>query len=181
MSTRNLLGDRILVVGSPGAGKTSLSRQIAKELGHPHIELDDLYWGEDWTPVPLEQWQNMLRSALAGERWIVDGHYGDSLALRLQLADSVVYLDLPTHICLWRVARRAFSRLLGDRLSLPRLVRAHPRPRANHRFLRFARFVVGFRRRERPKLVWLLRGHPRVVRLASPREVQEFEWRLRSC
>lgn len=169
------------MVGSPGAGKSSLSRQIARALGHPHVELDDLYWGEDWTPVALQQWQHMLQGTLAGERWIVDGHYGDSLALRLQHADSVVHLDLPTHICLWRVSRRAVSRLLGDRLSLPRLVRAQSRPRANHRFWRFARFVVGFRRHERPKLVLLLQGHPRVVRLASPREVQEFEWRLRSC
>ena len=43
---------RIVVVGSSGAGKTSLARRLAAQLGVPHIELDALHFAEDWIEVP---------------------------------------------------------------------------------------------------------------------------------
>ncbi len=38
------LGQRIVVVGTTGSGKTTLAAQLALIAGCPHIELDALHW-----------------------------------------------------------------------------------------------------------------------------------------
>ncbi|WP_369818123.1 hypothetical protein [Acidovorax sp. Root219] len=66
---------RYVIVGTSGAGKSTFAAALAHATGSPHIELDALYWGPEWTAVPHEQFEARVRSATEGECWVADGNY----------------------------------------------------------------------------------------------------------
>lgn len=97
---------RVLVIGSPGAGKSTLSHELAARTGLPLFHLDKLFWRPGWVERDREEGCAELAQVLAGERWIIDGNYGSTMPMRLARADTVVWLDYPTSLCLARVFRR---------------------------------------------------------------------------
>jgi len=107
-------GRRISVVGCSGAGKTTLSRRLAAQLGYRHIELDALYHQPDWQTLPTEQFQSQVAEAIRGDGWVVEGNYSAARPLVLEHADMVIWLDVPRPTVmrqvLWRTLRRLFSR-----------------------------------------------------------------------
>ncbi|WP_428001083.1 hypothetical protein [Acidovorax sp.] len=66
---------RYVIVGTSGAGKSTFAAALVQATGCPHIELDALYWGPEWTAVPHEQFEARVRSATEGECWVADGNY----------------------------------------------------------------------------------------------------------
>jgi adenylate kinase family enzyme len=98
--------ERVLVIGSGGAGKSSFAAALAGKLGLPLIHLDAEYWSAGWTPTPPEEWAERVRALADRPRWVMDGNYGGTLELRLERCDTVVFLDLPPALCLWRVVKR---------------------------------------------------------------------------
>lgn len=105
---------RIHVVGTSGSGKTTLARQIAERLDIPYVELDALHWEPDWTPADKAILRARVTDALAGGAWVVDGNYTALHDLTLARADTLIWLDYPLPVVLWRVttrtARRYFAR-----------------------------------------------------------------------
>lgn len=102
---------RILVVGSPGAGKSTFSKHLAARLGLPLTHLDDLYWNPGWQKVERGLWLSRLRVALAGERWVIDGNFAGTLLQRAYHADTVIFLMPPRLLCLCRAfTRQALGR-----------------------------------------------------------------------
>lgn len=97
---------RILVIGSPGAGKSTLSHELAARTGLPLFHLDKLFWLSGWVERDRDEGRAELAEVLAGERWIIDGNYGSTLPMRIARADTVVWLDYPTWRCLGRVFKR---------------------------------------------------------------------------
>ena len=97
---------RVLVIGSPGAGKSTLARALATRTGLPLHNLDRMHWLPGWIERDRAAGLAELRGVLAQERWIIDGNYGSSLPERLTRADTVVWLDYPTSLCLARVFKR---------------------------------------------------------------------------
>jgi adenylate kinase family enzyme len=114
---------RVLVIGSGGAGKTTLSLRIAQRTGLPVIHLDSLYWRPGWVPTPAEEWQRAIADLVQRPRWIMDGNYGGTLETRLAAADTVVFLDVPRLLCLRRVLER---RIRHDAQSRPSLASGCP-------------------------------------------------------
>jgi adenylate kinase family enzyme len=100
---------KIAVVGTSGSGKTTVARRLAEHHGVPHVELDALHWGPNWSEPSVEEFRARVERALSSPGWIADGSYhgklGDSV---LERADLVVWLDPP----LWTIAGRIWSRTL---------------------------------------------------------------------
>ena len=94
------IGSRILVIGCPGAGKSTFSRKLRARTGLPLIYLDMLFHNPDRTTVSNEEFDAKLWAALEKPRWIIDGNYIRTLEMRLEEADTVFLFDLPTEVCL---------------------------------------------------------------------------------
>ena len=102
---------RIHVVGSTGSGKTILAAEISARLEIPHIELDSLYWQENWQGAEDEIFLASLRDALSGDAWVVDGNYSRTRPLIWERVDTVVWLDYPLRVNLGRLLRRSLKRI----------------------------------------------------------------------
>ena len=173
MHERNIPFRRIAVIGSSGAGKSTLSRTLGALLGLPIVHLDKEYWQPGWVEPDRDGWNARLADLTARPEWIIDGQYGSSLLPRLQRADLAIFLDLPTRVCLWRIARRTIGTYGRVR---PDMGEGCPE-RIN---LEFLHFVATFRRLQRPKIVAALGGsRVRTVWLRSRREQAAFGVALR--
>jgi adenylate kinase family enzyme len=74
--------------------------------GNPPVHLDGLCYDQDGKPLDKEQFAALQRDLVTAPRWIIDDNYASSLPIRLQAADTVIFLDLPAWTCLWGIARR---------------------------------------------------------------------------
>lgn len=97
---------KILVIGSPGSGKSTFSRALSALTGISLCYLDLLWHLPDRTTVSEEEFDRRLSDVLKGERWIIDGNYLRTLEVRLQSCDTVFLLDYPVEICLAGVRQR---------------------------------------------------------------------------
>jgi adenylate kinase family enzyme len=83
-----------MIVGPGGAGKSWLAKRIAERTGLPLIHLDREYWRPGWIETPKPAWKARVAEIVARERWVMDGNYGGTLALRMARADTIVFLDV---------------------------------------------------------------------------------------
>lgn len=98
---------RILVIGSPGSGKSTLSQRLAAMLDLPYIPMDrEFFWLPGWEMRTRDEARQLIAEAVTAERWLIDGTGANSLDLRLPHAELVIWLKLPRALCLWRVVRR---------------------------------------------------------------------------
>ncbi len=107
------LGRRIIVTGLAGSGKSTFSLALAARTGLPVIHLDLQFWKPGWVAPSETEWREKQWAVLAGDEWIADGNYRETLDLRLERADSVVFLDMPWPLCAGRAFRRGF-RMPGE-------------------------------------------------------------------
>ena len=97
---------RIAIIGSAGTGKSTLARRLGELTGLSVVHLDALYWHPGWLATPDEEWDAIVREIVSRESWITDGNYGRTMEPRLERADTVLFLDFPRVVCLWRVFKR---------------------------------------------------------------------------
>lgn len=164
---------RVAIIGSGGAGKTTLAHALGEKTGLPVVHLDRLYWNAGWVETPYEKWLGRQNSFLAQDCWIVDGNYGSTMDVRLAAADTVIFLDLPRLRCLWRIFKR---RLKYHNRSRPDMTEDCPERLTGE----FLRFVWTYPETRRPVILDKLRGleGKQVIRLQSVREVEIFLARL---
>ncbi len=166
------LGQRILLVGSGGAGKSTLARQLGDISGLPVVHLDAVYWQPGWVVTPKEAWQHTVETLVQPERWIIDGNYSSTFEQRLAAADTVIFLDYPWWLCLARVLRRWWTYRGRTRPDLGSGCAEHF---PDGEFLRW--ICHDFPRRNRPRLLGLLEEHKDGLRILihrSPRETRRW-------
>ena len=162
---------RILVIGSPGAGKSTLASRLAGRLNLPLIHLDREYFGPGWTMPSKEQWRERVKALAAQPAWVMDGNYASTFDLRVPRATAIIWLDLPRWKCslsvLWRVVRN-YGR------PRPDLGTAGP-----ERFdWSFMRWIWSYPRKMRPKTIRMLqrlRPDQRVYVLRSHSDIPALE------
>ncbi len=103
---------RIVIVGSSGAGKSTLAHKLAEKLGVPHVELDALHWGPNWTSTPMEILGPRVAAALAGDGWTVSGNYLKLRDIVWSRADRIIWLDYPMTLVMWWILRRTIRRCI---------------------------------------------------------------------
>ncbi len=105
---------RIVVVGTSGSGKTTLAQQISEGIGIPHVELDALHWGPNWTETPNDLFLERIAKVLQGKTWVVDGNYSEARDIIWGSADSLVFLDYTFWLVMSRIVRRTFRRVFSQ-------------------------------------------------------------------
>ena len=161
---------RILVIGSGGAGKSTLARQVAERLALPIVHLDARYWHAGWTTTPKDEWAREVARLIAGDAWVMDGNYSGTLDLRIPAADTVVFLDVPRLVCLWRVVKRRMEFRNRSRPDMP--------PECPERLTwQFIDWIWRYPRRQRPRVLERLRAvaaEKRVIILTSSGDAARF-------
>ena len=97
---------RVIVIGSPGSGKSTFARKLRDKTGLPLIYLDMLYHNPDRTTVGRGEFDARLNEIVKREEWIIDGNYQRTLSLRFDACTDVFFFDLPVEECLAGAASR---------------------------------------------------------------------------
>ncbi|MFO1310990.1 MAG: AAA family ATPase [Burkholderiales bacterium] len=122
-----MIGPRIVVIGTSGAGKSTFARKLASSLRCDYVELDTLHWDANWTEREQPDFEARVRARTAGDRWVVDGNYSSVRHLTWARATDIVWLDFSRTVVWSRVIRRTLWRSAvreelwaGNRESLAR-------------------------------------------------------------
>jgi adenylate kinase family enzyme len=167
---------RVLIIGSPGAGKSTFARRFGAATGLRVVHLDRLYWKPNWVEPTKEEWRKKVEEILQGESWIIDGNYSGTLDLRIQRADTAIFLDFSPAVCVWRILKRAAFYRKGKRLDSA--------VGCDEKFdWEFVKLTWKYPTRSKPKVESMLescRDKIKIIRLASNKEVENFFVNLKS-
>jgi len=161
---------RVAIVGCSGGGKSTLARALGEHLGLPVVHLDTLFWKPGWVESPLDEFRPRVEAAAGEDRWVIEGNFTSASALRFARADTVVWIEPPVPLCLWRAIRRVLFNYGRTRADLA--------PGCPERFdLAFYRYIWSWNRVTRPKMERALAEFApgaRLVRLPSDAAKQRF-------
>ncbi len=107
---------RVVVVGTSGSGKTTLAQALSERVGIPHIELDALYWGPNWTATPNDLFRERTRDAISADEWVCDGNYSVVRDLVWGRATGVIFLNYSFGRVFYRAVRRTLRRAISQEL-----------------------------------------------------------------
>ncbi|MDJ0589154.1 MAG: DNA topology modulation protein [Pleurocapsa sp. MO_226.B13] len=158
---------RVVIIGSCGAGKSTLSKALGKKLNLPVIHLDSYYWQPGWQASDRQEWEKIQQELIRGDFWIIDGNYGSTMDIRLAAADTIIWLDFNRYLCLRRVFKRSlqyFGKVRSD------MATGCPE-RLNWEFLHY---VWSFPRLHRPRIIDKLAKYQvnqQIIILHNPHQV----------
>lgn len=171
---------RVMIVGGPGSGKSTLARALGGITGLPVFHMDHLHWLPGWQERPLAAKIAMAHEIEARSRWIFEGGLSATYENRAGRADTLVWLDLPVGLRLWRVTKRMIR------------YRGQPRPDMaegcvegwHSETIGFYRYIWRTRQTGRDRLRVLISSKPaglNVIHLRSRAQVSDFirDWELR--
>ena len=93
--------ERVIIIGCGGAGKSTLARKLGEKTGLPVVHLDQIWWAPGhWKHMEKEEFDWRLLEEMQKSQWIMDGNYNRTLEMRLDMCDTVIYLDMPRLVCL---------------------------------------------------------------------------------
>ena len=167
---------KVLVIGSSGAGKSTLSRRLREATNLKLIHLDQLHWKPNWTEPSKDEWRKIVAETVKEDEWIMDGNFSGTMEMRIEACDTVIFLDLPRVVCVYRILKRVAFYKKGSRPDMAE--------GCDERFdWEFIKWVWGYPNRTKPKVEALLKKHQNeknIFHLKSKRDVENFLTNLKS-
>lgn len=161
--------NRIILIGCGGAGKSTLSRKISEKLELPLYHLDRIFWNKGWVETPKDQFDEDVKELINKDKWIIDGNYRRTLDMRVEKADTVIFINMPTYICIYRVIKR---RLIYRNKSRPDIAEGCVEGIDFEFFL----WILTYNRKIRPSVFKTLSKckNKNIIILNSKKEVNKF-------
>jgi adenylate kinase family enzyme len=161
---------KIMIIGSGGAGKSTLARQLGDLLSIEVIHLDAEFWQPHWTETPKSEWISRQKELIQKEQWIMDGNFGGTMDVRIEAADTIIFLDIPVWVCLFRVVKRRIKYHGKTRPDMGKDCpeRLHPE---------FLTWILAFRKTKRPILLQKLeqvKSIKNVYHFTTRKEIKQF-------
>jgi adenylate kinase family enzyme len=160
---------RIAIIGSGGSGKSTMARRIGETLDIHVYHLDELFWKPGWVGTSKVEQRNIQNELVKQPKWIVDGNYGGTMDIRLDAADTIIFLDIPRIICLYRIIKRRIH------------YRNKPRPDmaegCEERLdFNFIKWVWNYPKEKKPEILAKLavQKNKKIIVFFSPKEVEKF-------
>ncbi len=100
---------KVIVIGSPGAGKSTFAKELAQKTKLPLYHLDQIWWRENWTHISREEFNNIHAELISQDEWIIDGDYNRTRAARINACDTIFYLRYPRTVCFFGAMKRALK------------------------------------------------------------------------
>ena len=135
---------KVIVIGCPGSGKSTVSRALHNKTGIPLYHLDMMYWNADKTTVEKSVFLERLSVVLEKDEWIIDGNYGSTMELRMAACDTVIFLDYPLDMCLDGINERRGK----PRSDMPWI--------ETEEDAEFIEFIKSYNEQQKPKVLELL-------------------------
>lgn len=110
----NKNSEKILVIGCPGTGKSTFSKQLGNILNIEVIHLDKYFWKPGWVESTKVEWNETVSKLIKKDKWIIDGNYSNTLRLRAEAADEILFFDYSSVFCIYRI----FKRIIKTKLRL---------------------------------------------------------------
>lgn len=102
--------ERIMVLGvSSGVGKSTFARTLGEKLDIDVYHLDRFYWEPGWKEATVNDFSKRQSDVIDKETWIIEGNYSNTYDMRAKRADTIIYLELPLRVCLFRVIKRRWE------------------------------------------------------------------------
>ncbi len=170
---------KIAIIGPKGSGKTTLAHHLCSIVNVEVIHVDTILGQSGKSRTCEPQSKNRLESYLQQPAWIIEGN-GDPTNCefiyeqRFAAADTIIWLDLPPNICLWRGLKKLFQpegRLRKFFLS------SYPATIQEYGFLQGVVQTWNYMKQERSLVrekIDQCCGDKRVFILRSPSEVKDF-------
>ena len=155
---------KIIVIGCPGSGKSTVSRALHNKTGIPLYHLDMMYWNADKTTVEKSVFLERLSAVLEKDEWIIDGNYGSTMEWRMAACDTVIFLDYPLHVCLDGIQERRGK----PRSDMPWI--------ETEEDAEFIEFIKNYNEQQKPKVLELLEkyGDKNIVIFKSREQADAF-------
>lgn len=155
---------KVIVIGCPGSGKSTVSRALHNKTGIPLYHLDMMYWNADKTTVEKSVFLERLSAVLEKNKWIIDGNYGSTMDLRMAACDTVIFLDYPLDVCLDGIKERRGK----PRSDMPWI--------ETEEDAEFIEFIKNYNEQQKPKVLELLEkyGDKNIVILRSREQADAF-------
>ncbi|MGF1677269.1 MAG: adenylate kinase [Rivularia sp. (in: cyanobacteria)] len=169
------LPQRICIIGTSGAGKTTLAHEVSHSLMIPHFELDSFYWEPNWMTASANIFRYRVEKALVGSSWIVDGNYSKVRDIVWGNADTLVWLDYSFPVVINRVLRRTFHRIMTQQQVCNGNYETWKKAFSRDSIILWALQTYHKRKKEYPILFNKPEySHLNIVRLSSPQAARDW-------
>jgi adenylate kinase family enzyme len=166
---------RILILGPSGSGKSTVGKKIGSILGIPTVHLDMHYWKPNWIETPKDEWLGKVKELISSKTWVMDGNYTSTLQMRVDVADTIIFLEATRRVSYFRVLIRYLRN------------RGKTRPDITEGCfekidMEFIRYIWDYPRNRKPVILRFfekLRASRNVYILRNQKEIEEFVRALR--